>query len=70
VSVYEWKQRIDAMTERDRTIWNLAHKAVNEMGFACQLAAQGAENSQIKRERASDAAMSELFELLAPKVQP
>lgn len=66
MSVYDVRKRIDAMTERDRQIWNLASRAVNEMGFACQLAEQGAVNSQCKREEKSAAAMHELFELLAP----
>lgn len=65
----DWRKRFEAMAPRDRNIWNLAHKAVNEMGFACQMAEQGAVNSQCKREEASRKAMDELFELLATPVE-
>lgn len=58
------RKRLAAMPPENRRIWDLATRAVNEMGFAAQLAAQGAENSQINREEASDKAMRELFDLL------
>lgn len=68
MSAYDFKKRLDAMTARDRQIWDLAHKAVNAMGFACQMAGQGAENSQCKYEEQSAEAERQLFELLAPKL--
>jgi hypothetical protein len=66
----EWRERrerLAGMSPDNRKIWDLAKKAVNAMGFASQMAAQGAENSQIKYETQADEAMNELFELLAPK---
>lgn len=59
------REKLAKLSPRNRQIWGLATRAVNEMGFACQLAAQGAENSQIKREQASDKAMEDLLNLLA-----
>lgn len=65
MTYYDWKKRYDALADRDRKIYDLARRAVNEMGFAAQYAAQGAERSQIKREENSNQAMKELWELLA-----
>lgn len=69
MSVYDFQKRLNLMTSRDREIWDLASKAVNAMGFACQMAGQQAENSQLRYEEQSSEAMAKLFELLAPQLE-
>jgi hypothetical protein len=65
MSAQEWRRRFEALSERDQKIYKLASSACNSMGFACQMAAQGADNSQCKYEEKAEVSMRELFELLA-----
>jgi hypothetical protein len=62
----DWKRRWDALSDRDRQIYNLARKATNALGFALQNAHNDA--AVIRYEKQSDAALGELFELLSPSV--
>lgn len=67
MSYYTYKQQLEAMSERDRKIWELHQRSVNAMGFAAQAAGQGNENSQCRYEDKSAAADQALWELL---IQP
>ena len=64
MSYYEYKKQVDALSERDRKIWDLHRKATNALAFAEQMAAQEAVNSQCKYEKQADDATEKLFQLL------
>jgi hypothetical protein len=70
MSAFEWKKKFDALSERDQKIYKLASSAVNEMGFACQAAAQQRDNSQCRHEEKSESNMRELFDLLCAGLEP
>jgi len=59
---HEWKKLYDALSPRDRKIYDLARKATNALGFAIQNA--HSDYSVCRYEGQSEAAMNELWELL------
>lgn len=65
---YDYKQRYDALSERDRKIWDLHRKSTNALGFALQNT--HSENIQIRYERQSDAADMALWDLLTTSEVP
>lgn len=62
--------RIAALGERDKQILRLATKIHNEMGFACQGAAQQSERMEERHEIAAQAALQELTNLLLEQPAP
>lgn len=62
MTYWDWKKQYEALSERDRKIYDLARKATNALGFAIQNA--HSDNLICKYEEQSDAAMKELWALL------
>lgn len=66
MAYYAWKAKYDALSARERKIYDLARQAVNAMGFALQNMHR--DGIVEKYERKSEAAMDELFEVLTATI--
>lgn len=62
VSTTDWVKKYDALSERDKKIWDLARNATNALGFALQDA--NSERLVLKYENEAEETMHALFELL------
>lgn len=63
--VLEYRRKVDSLTGRDKRIWELAHRMMNEAISSENAAMQDCWKSSERHNSASKAAQDELLELLS-----